>query len=79
MESGWFYVALFLAIGVARPLFWLCTLTVSLWIGYRVLPAHWGRVLFGPYWKERHHTRLLQRRRDASAAYRLKRFRALSR
>lgn len=65
--DGLYLLALFLVIGVARPVFWLLTLTVLTWIGYRVLPDHVGRLLFGRYWK-RKQPRLLQRSRDRSAA-----------
>lgn len=51
MQSGWFYVALFLVMGVIGPVFWTVTLTVLLWLGRRYLSDHVGRRLFGHYWK----------------------------
>jgi hypothetical protein len=54
MNSGYYYLALFLMFGVVHPLFWLLTLAVLRWIGERVLSDHVGRLLFGRYWRKGH-------------------------
>lgn len=47
----WGLLAVVLIVGVIRPLFWLVALSVSLWIGRLFLNDHFGKFVFGHYWK----------------------------
>jgi hypothetical protein len=49
-DSAWAVLAALLVIGLLRPLFWWVTLSLSLWIGRKVLSDRTGRIVFGRYW-----------------------------
>lgn len=50
----WLYaIALFVVIGLIRPVFWTLALSTSLWIGQKFLSEKSGKLVFGQYWHPR--------------------------
>lgn len=50
MEYFWAVLAVVVVVGIFRPLLWWVLLSLSLWIGRKVLPDRWGRAVFEHYW-----------------------------
>lgn len=48
--------AVALMIGLIRPVFWLLSMTVFLWLGRKCLPDRVGLALFGHYWRTKRRT-----------------------
>lgn len=47
----WPTVAVVLVVAFIRPIFWLLSLSISLWLGRKFMSEETGKVWFGHYWK----------------------------
>lgn len=50
----WQDAGIVIVAALIQPVFWLLSLSISLWLGRKFLSDKWGRRLFGHFWNRSH-------------------------